>query len=264
MSNKEQLIGEIIKYMEHWDRGDADDRKVLESSSIADLQIILNDSRTKFREQQEEEIIQLRAKSSAAQAMAELSKKEFQETRRPQFEAQQRESEAADRKTFAQAAKKLQFSICDANFSLIRQVCGSGFTIQNIEDQYLRLGVGIELIRATTAELNKWSSEDVEARNQYLKSADPETLRREAQAEAVTNRETAALTAFEAELLAGLRRDAHLPRLPEYWGDKRLDKNFIRQASKDTLRVIFQRHGSSRLTARLHGISKIGNFHYNF
>jgi hypothetical protein len=185
-------------------------------------------------------------------------KKEIQETRRPQFEQEQKQQLEQDKKTFAAAARELRLSLCDANFNLIRTTLGVGFTVQDIYDHPL-----IETVRATPQELNQWEQERIHARNGYLTNAHPQTLRTEAKQEAVANKQNHALTAFERELEAGLTREitnGGMSPLPEYWNGKRLDKDFIRRADKETLRQIMKKFGSSQLTARLHGITKIGNF----
>lgn len=257
MSNKSELIDNILEYGNHW--GTNPDRKLLEQKSVSELQHVLLDAANRYRTEVEDQNIQIRAEAEAKKTIAQL---ELQESRRPEHEAKQRQQLESDKKTFASAARTLRsFGQTEANLNLIRQVIGSGFTVSDIR-QALAAGQ-ISLSRATLQEIQQWAREDIDTRNEYLQTADTQTLRQEAKAEAAQNRQTAAQTAFERELEAGLTRDitiGGMPPLPATWNGEILDKNFIRKASTETLKTIMRKYGSAQLNARLHDITKVGNF----
>jgi vacuolar-type H+-ATPase subunit I/STV1 len=199
---KQQLIDDVMQYaQEHFGFGTVD-RKILQSKNINELQEIFSDA-----------MLQVTAEAEAKKTVAWL---ELQESRKPQFEQQQKEQTDRDRKTFADAARTLRsFSQIEANFNILRQTLGFGFTVFGVQ-QAMAAGT-VQLSPVTQHELNQWERERIEARNEYLKNTDPETLRMEAKKEAEVNRAAAQQAHTAGQLQVGLQREqaAGFPPLPE-------------------------------------------------
>lgn len=114
-------------------------------------------------------------------------------------------------------------------------------------------------------ELNKLSIAELAAilarveRERRMRELPVDELREQAYQEAAQQN----LTPFESELARGFERDvliAKMPPLPKTWLGQTLDGNFLRRASKETLKSIMRRHGASQITARLHSIKTVGNY----
>jgi hypothetical protein len=234
-NRKEILIDDIIQYaQEHFGFGTVD-RNILESKTIAQLQDILSDA-----------MLQVTAEAEAKKTVAWLA---LQESRKPQFEQQQE----ADRKTFADAARELRsFGQIEANFNLIRQVLGSGFSVSDIR-KAVAAGT-VQLSPVTQQELNTWTREDIEARNSYLANADVQTLRMEAKKEAELNRATATRQEANNQLQASLQRNqaARFPPLPEvsHTGEALNGAFFVRLSNTDIgkFKDFIKRYGAAQVT----------------
>src|ERR1700731_2600124 len=110
------------------------------------------------------------------------------EAAEPRRKAEAVKQEKQDRRTFAHAAKTIRsFAANEANFNLIRQTLGDGFSVYQI--QQMIAANGAILSPSTQQELNEWRQEEVRARQDYLKQASPEELRHAARTEAAAQRE---------------------------------------------------------------------------
>jgi len=169
-----------------------------------------------------------------------------------------------DRKTFAQAARESElWSDIDANFSLTRSVLGPGFTVYDVRQAVA--SAKLQLAQATFQEIQQWRNEAAQAHQDYLKNASSEELRAAARAESGQVKKTAAQQQFEFELLRGYERDViqnGSSPLPRTWNGQMLDASFIKRCDKQTLAVMMRKHGSAQISARLHGIKRVGNYSF--
>jgi hypothetical protein len=79
----------------------------------------------------EEELVRIQGEREANRIWHQY---ETQQAREPQRKAEEKAQLEADRKTFAEAAKNLRsFAVNEANFNVIRQTLGSGFSIYQIQ-----------------------------------------------------------------------------------------------------------------------------------
>jgi len=186
------------------------------------------------------------------------------EATEPRRKAEAVKQEKQDRRTFADAAKTIRsFAPIEANFNLIRQTLGDGFSVHQIQ-QMLAVN-GAILSPPTQHELNEWRREAAQAHQDYLKNASSEELRAAARAESTQVKKTAAQQQFEFELLKGYERDViqnGSSPLPKTWNGQVLDASFIKRCDKQTLAVMMRKHGSAQISARLHGIKRVGNYSF--
>ena len=185
-------------------------------------------------------------------------------------EAEQNQQQAQDRRNFAIAAQAVtaqglgDVGDFDSNFKVVREKLGTGFSAEDVI-RVLTDGSITGLAPSTNAaELREQHRQKlVENHNQALLNATPQQLKAVIRQEAVEQHQTAVQAQFERELLAGYERDVVYggkPPLPTELQGKPLGAHFIKTCSPDIQRRLAARYGSSQLTARAHGITKIGKY----
>jgi hypothetical protein len=199
----------------------------------------------------EERILQVQAERAAARVAYELA---MSQAREPQRKAESERLMAEDRKAFADAACTLGFGECDANLSLLRQVLGSGNLSTYSIKQVIESGA-VSLAPATQSELNERERERIQAHNNFLRQADPETLRRLAKHEKEQNRQRAAQEQVARADAARAERDRYqrYQPIPDKFQGQPLDSEFIKKCSAETLKRLIKMFGASQVTARLRG-----------
>jgi hypothetical protein len=200
--------------------------------------------------QADERLIQIRAERAADLEMHRLRVQRAQE---PHRKAEARHLLAQDKKAFSDAARTLGFSECDANFSLLRQALGDGNLTTYSVKQVIESGVSLAV--PTQQELNEWEQERIERHNEFLRNADPETLRRLVRQEAEQNRQKAVQEQAAREDAARAERDRYqgYQPIPDTFQGQPLDSQFIKKCSAETLKRLIKLFGSSQVTARLRG-----------
>jgi hypothetical protein len=219
--------------------------------SQASLQTTLDQAIAELEQKAEnmlEKRIQFRAARDAEKAVWQM---EMEKRDKPRREAQAKE----DRETFFQAAKQYKsFSICDANFSLLRQALGEGFDIFQVA-QAVRL---LNLVPATEQELAQYRAEEIQVHNEYLQNASPEELRRIIRNQVQERSHQAAQAYEQQQLQAIVARDDGFPQIPEVAADDtRLDASFFTKLSNTNLesyKQYLRKYGNANLTARLRGL----------
>jgi hypothetical protein len=186
---KKQIVQEVLKKY----TGPVEEfefvKAALLNMSLEELQKYaqLKSAATKAAEA-DDRILELQAARAADRAWHEY---EMSQAREPQRQAEEKAQLERDRRTFQDAAKTLRtLAVTEANFSLVRQSLGSGFSVSQIQ-QLLNANPEI-LSRPTQQELNEWERERIEQHNQMLRNADPVTLRRLVRQQAEQNRQRAA------------------------------------------------------------------------
>jgi hypothetical protein len=185
-------------------------------------------------------------------------------------EVEQNQQQAQDRRNFAIAVQAVtaqglgDIGDYDSNFKVVREKLGTGFSAEDVI-RVLTDGSITGLAPSTNAaELREQHRQKlVEDRNQALSNATPQQLKAAIRQEAVEQHQTAVQSQFERELLAGYERDVVYggkPALPNEFQGKPLNAHFIKTCSPDIQRRLAARYGSSQLTARAHGIRKIGKY----
>jgi hypothetical protein len=228
-------------------------RRTLERMSLEELEqahraLISNQE----IEAKEEELLTIQAERAANAA---LRKYLLQKAREPQRKAEEKAQLEADRKTFADAAKTLRsFAVNDANFNVIRQTLGAGFSVYQI--QQMLAANGGTLSPPTQEELNEWERQEIEAHNLRLLTADLPTLRKLAR-EAGARGPVAPQLDETQRVRAAERVDGTTyPPLPDEFRDGNnpeevLDAAFIRKCSKETMRLLLKRYGADQVNQAL-------------
>jgi len=183
----------------------------------------------------------------------------------------------ADRIEFEDFAKQSElYSINEANWTLLRSTLGPGLDKLSIAVVQLPEGPCVltedgethQLIPATPAELAQWAQERFEADQENLSrmsaNNDIEALR--ARARRDRERATPAVEQLEFQLSKGFEKEVLQGRsitpLPQTWLGKPLDAAFIRALNRHdpNTRILIERFGNCRLTARLHGVKTVRRF----
>lgn len=244
MSTKNELIAEIMQIAP-----ENVDERILQSKTIQELEAILHQATLAEIETLREQRIRAQAEAAAARAIYQLNQHQAREPqRKAQAEAQLRQ----DRKTFEHAAKTLRsFAINEANFNVTRQTLGEGFSVHAI--QQMLMAHGAMLSPPTQEELNQWERERIAARNEFLLEADPETLSTAAKQEVEQKRIAMQQEQANREDEARKQRDESrgYPPLPQMWNGTRLDSQFVRKCSRQTLTDLIKRFGSHQVTEAL-------------
>jgi hypothetical protein len=194
----------------------------------------------------EEKLLQIEAERAADQTL-------FQLQRAREREPQRKAEEKSDRQTFEDAARTLRsFGTTEANFSLIRQTLGPGFSVYQI--QQMLAANGATLSGPTQEELNEWDRQDVEAHNSKLLSMDISSLRKLAR-EAGARGPAVVLPDETQRVRAIENQDRTYPELPDELRigdrDELIDAAFIKRCSKETLRLLIKRYGSDQINEAL-------------
>jgi hypothetical protein len=154
-----------------------------------------------------------------------------------------------DKQTFANAARTLRsFGVNEANFSWIRQVLGSGFSLYGI--QQALASNALSLAPATQEELDQWAAEDIEAHNEALLRANPEELRARVRQESEQTRAASAQVESDRQLQAEQQREAPMgfPSLPAD-----ITRERIRAASPSEIKLWMRKYGQFQLNKILSG-----------
>jgi hypothetical protein len=199
-----------------------------------------------------EQIVQIRIEAAAERAIHQHHAKQARE---PQRLAEEKAQLEQDRKTFADAARSLRsFAVNDANFNVIKQTLGEGFSVFAV--QQMVAANGATLSPPTQEELNEWDREAIEAHNLRLLSADIPTLRKLAR-EAGARGPAAPQPDETQRVRAAERADGvAYPPLPDEFRDGNnpeevLNAAFIKKCSKETLQLLIKRYGSEQINEAL-------------
>lgn len=240
VEHRQKLIAAII------DLDSTADPDTLHMSTTEDLELVLV-------ELQKKEIAQMEEDHAVAIGLERIDRfaerlKQEQEMRRYAEEKYNKrlvQFEQQDRRTFSEAARELGFSVNDANFALVRETLGPGFTIGQVCKMVLA-NPPQALSPATDEEIAEWHRQDIKEHNRALKNADILTLKK-------LTREAGARAGQapppEDDLSAMRRRDEMLGRtvpLPV-----EITFQDIAKADPTQLRRWIQRHGEYAVTIRV-------------
>jgi hypothetical protein len=200
----------------------------------------------------EEELLEIQAEREANRIWHQT---EMEQAREPQRKAEAKAQLAQDRQTFADAAKTLRsFAVNEANFNVIRQTLGAGFSIYAI--QQMLAGNAAVLSPPTQEELNEWDRAAIEAHNLRLLSMDIPTLRKLAR-EAGARGPVAPPPDETQRVRQAERADGYAyPVLPDEFRDgngpeEALDAKFLKKCSKETFKFLLKRYGSAQIDEAL-------------
>jgi hypothetical protein len=248
--NKEELVNQIIPLLRLATPAEESRmRSGLETNSLTELRLFLEvvSSRgyqKELDELAEDQMLQINAGRAADLAIFKLQRDQATAPQRKQaFSAQL----IQDKQTFADAARTLHsFAINDANFHLVRQTLGEGFSLYAI--QQMLAANGAILSPPTQQELDEWESERIENHNDALLKMDPEALRARVRQESVERQQATKQEQAGRELEAAKQRDQYgnfRPLPPE------IDSKAIKTASALQLRNWMRLYGSFQITVRL-------------
>jgi uncharacterized protein (DUF2252 family) len=200
----------------------------------------------------EEKLLQIQAERAADHALHQYH---VQQAREPQRRAEAEAQLAQDRQTFTDAAKTLRtFGVNEANFNVIRQTLGEGFSFYAVQQMVAANGATLSL--PTQEELDEWTRQDIEAHNLRLLSMDIPTLRKLAREAGA--RGPAPVAPDETQRVRQAQRADGFayPELPEEFREGNgpleiLDASFIKRCSRETYRLLMDRYGSTQITEAL-------------
>jgi hypothetical protein len=151
---------------------------------------------------------------------------------------------AVDRETFSQAARQFRVSDNIANFNLVRQTAGEGFSVYQVQH--------IDgLSPASQQEIDNWNAETVAERQDFLiNRATPDQLKAAAREESAEQRAHEEQQQASAAFEATRQRDAvaNFPALPV-----EISSTEIRNASAQRLKYLLKRFGTHQVNLRLNG-----------
>jgi len=248
--NRTEIIEVFIVRASPADRQEL--RRTLERMSLEELEqahraLISNQK----LEATKEELLHIKIEAAANRAMHEHDVKQARE---PQRKAEEKAQLAKDRQTFADAAKTLRsFGVNEANFNIIRQTLGAGFSVYQIRE--LVAANGATLSPPTQQELNEWERQEIEAHNLALLTADLPTLRKLAREAGARGPVAPQLDETQRVGQAERADGITYPPLPDEIriGDSEelIDAAFIKRCSKEVLRSLIKRYGSDQVTEAL-------------
>jgi hypothetical protein len=228
-------------------------RQTLSTYSAEELalvkQAIISRAMHKVAEdEREDELIRINAEIAAEREL-------FRLYREPQRKAEAAQQEKKDRTTFTDAARTLRsFGTTDANFNLIRQTLGSGFSIYQI--QQMLIANGAILSGPTQQELDEWERQAIKAHNQHLLNMDIPSLRKLAREAGA--RGQAAPPPDETQRVRQAEEKFYgtgYPVLPDELRigdrDELIDAAYIKRCSKETLRLLMKRYGADQVNEAL-------------
>jgi hypothetical protein len=200
----------------------------------------------------EEKLLQIQAERAADAALFNLRR---QREREPQRKAEAEAQLAQDRQTFTDAAKTLRtFGVNEANFNVIRQTLGEGFSVYAV--QQMVAANGAALSPPTQEELDEWTRQDIAAHNLRLLSMDLPSLRKLAREAGARGPVTPPPDETQRIRAAERNDGVAYPPLPDEirigdGAEEVLDASFLRRCSKETLRFLIQRYGSDQINEAL-------------
>lgn len=234
--------------------GRKDARSVLETYSDADLQKFYAD-RVKKEQPADPEGARANAQRKRLDAAVQHAL-DFEAVVMMKEKKRKAEAEAAlprDRETFSEATRRFRISPVQANFALIREVLGPGFTLYQLQEAIR--SKSIHLAPVSQAELDEWAAQSIEERNTELfriAEEDPAKLRRIVREEAEARRAQQHQQELEAADAARKARDiarGYPPLPPE------ISKDVIKQASTERLKDLIRKYGNDALTNRLRDLA---------
>jgi hypothetical protein len=178
----------------------------------------------------------------------------FAWTTRPDPNARKLQEEM-DRKTFSVVCRSHDVSEIEANFKLLVDVLGSGFS-EYAAAQAIRSNA-VSLSPATAEELTKWHEEQVEQRNfDLMYRTDIPALRKMVREEAEQRRVATAQADADRILKEKEQIEAgQFEALPATTNDgKQIDKQFFLKCDRQTMKYYIQRYGDAAVTKRIRGI----------
>ena len=238
-------------------------RSELAAKTIQELEAILDDSlmaqiraeAAQAAEAADEELIRIQAEREADRILHQLR---TQRAQAPQREAEDKRQLTEDRKTFLEACRQYHIGSTDANFSLIRSTLGPGFSAYEI-GQAVQSGK-LHVSPATPEEIQRWTQEAQEQRQQTLRKMSLEELRSVVRHEAEQRRAQAQREETERQIAHREMLDAQLgySQLPDtnQHGVK-IDAAYLTRISNTNLQLfknLIRVHGAANVTARLRGI----------
>jgi hypothetical protein len=152
----------------------------------------------------------------------------------------------------------------DANFGRVCSVLGTDFTVAQAVKALTNGSIQGLAPSVNAAELRAaYQQKQIEDHNKALMNATSEQLKAVVRQDAAESRRNSSQEQFDRELLAAYERDVVYggkSPLPTEFQGKPLDSHFIKTCPADVQRRLTARYGSAQLTARAHGITKIGKY----
>jgi len=247
--NKQENIEEIVELLVVRAAPDKQQqlRKTLSTYSAEELALVKHAiiSRAKSKVA-EDELIRIQAEIAVEQELFRLS-------REPQRKAEAERQEKQDRATFNDAAKTLRsFGTTDANFNLIRQTLGPGFSVYQIQEMLAANGAALS--GPSQQEQDNWTRQDIKAHNTALLNADIPTLRKLVR-EAGARGQTPPPQDETQRVRAAENQDRTYPPLPDEiriaGREELIDAAYIRRCPKEVLRALIQRFGAPQIDEAL-------------
>jgi len=220
--------------------------------SIAELETYLEQLWNEAKEKLDEEHVVRLAKIRAEQNADSIL---FQLQRQRETEPQRKAQVKRDLETFNNAAKTIRtFGVNQANFNVVRQTLGSGFSVYQIREM-LAAKASI-LSPPNQRELDQWESDRIEAHNESLLNLaerDSDQLRARVKQEAKEARVQQAQAESDRQIEAIRLKDEpfNYPALPSEFTKESL----LQMVKNDTdkYRFLMTKFGNYNITARLQG-----------
>jgi len=257
LRQKEKLLDEIIPFVS----GNPEKiQQVLWTKPIPELEQILAEFKLHDTsiEAAQVRVAQARGEREAERILHQLRMKELHE---PQRAKEAEKQLAKDKTTFVQACKQLRIGNNEANFNLIRQNLGEGFSIFQIREMHAANGG--TLAPAKEKEVAQWTQEaqdqEVQRTQEELAQAvrqydrgNPAPLRRIRDKERFKS-QAANQQAEARQFESTVQRESNLnfPALPTQFQGQPLDAAFIKKASPETIRFLRKKYGPAQLDLRI-------------
>jgi len=171
-------------------------------------------------------------------------------TSRPDPNARKLQEET-DRATFSKVCRSYDVSEIEANFKLLVDVLGAGFSeyeaAQSIKSNALQLSP------ATPQELTEWEQENVRAHNEWLLTSDVRTLKKIVANETQANRQAhlQAQADYDLEQRTRIQEQQGFEPLPIEHKGQPVNKAFFLKCSRETMQYFLKRYGSAQVDQRI-------------
>ena len=159
----------------------------------------------------------------------------------------------SDKRALQDAARVLRsFSPSEAALNVLRRTLGEGnlsvYSIKSAIDSN-----AAQLYPPSQQELDQWREEDVQRHNEYLRNADPMTLRRLTReaGKVAFQRQQQEQIAQTVEAQKQIDATRGYEPLPEYFRGSILDSTAIKKLQTEDLKYLIRRYGASQVTERL-------------
>lgn len=208
---------------------------VLELKSIDQLKEILADAITNMVNEQNERLLEAQADRTVSDAVWKM---EMTRANEPRIKAEREALEKANRSVFHLAAKRLRYSVLEANYSVLVKALGE-LSTDNIRE--FMAANPSALVAATPAEVQQWTQEAQVARAEYLRNAPDEELRAAVRHDFQERRAQAQQAEAERQIAGREAADAAFgfPPLPEtnqITGEK-IDGAYLTRISNTNLQL---------------------------